>query len=31
LLGRWISLKRAEAQTVYRAPTPQEYEFYFHV
>lgn len=31
LLGRWISLKRAEAQTVYRAPTPQEYEYYFNV
>ncbi|MBQ9882467.1 MAG: glutamine synthetase beta-grasp domain-containing protein [Synergistes sp.] len=26
---RWIKIKRAEAEYVYNAPTPQEYELYF--
>ncbi len=29
LLARWIERKRAEADYVYNAPTPQEYELYF--
>jgi len=29
LLTRWIERKRAEADYVYNAPTPQEYELYF--
>jgi glutamine synthetase len=31
LLATWIDRKRVEAETVYRAPTPQEYELYFNV
>jgi len=31
LVDLWIRLKRQEAEAVERAPTPQEYEFYFHV
>jgi glutamine synthetase len=31
LIDLWIRLKRQEAETVYRAPTPQEYELYFNV
>ena len=29
LLARWIEKRRAEADYVYNAPTPQEYELYF--
>jgi len=29
LLELWIARKRAEAEYVYNAPTPQEYELYF--
>ncbi len=31
LIDLWMRLKRREAETVYRAPTPQEYELYFNV
>jgi glutamine synthetase len=31
LIELWIRLKRQEAERVYRAPTPQEYELYFNV
>ncbi len=31
LIDLWIRLKRQEAQIVYRAPTPQEYELYFNI
>jgi glutamine synthetase len=30
LIETWIRLKREEARSVYRAPTPQEYELYFN-
>lgn len=29
LIELWVKLKRAEAEYVYNAPTPQEYELYF--
>ncbi len=30
LIALWSSIKRAEAQHVYHAPTPEEYELYFN-
>jgi glutamine synthetase len=29
LLDRWVTVKRNEADYVYNAPVPQEYELYF--
>ncbi|HPV21023.1 MAG TPA: glutamine synthetase, partial [bacterium] len=31
LINYWVKTKRAEAQYVYNAPTPQEYELYFNI
>lgn len=31
LVNLWIKAKKAEAQFVYNAPTPQEYELYFNI
>ncbi len=31
LIKLWIKAKKAEAQYVYNAPTPQEYELYFNI